>query len=119
MFDFLNSPFVSGLMTTALAAIIGGLIKIHRKITDLHDWHNKEDEEGVKIWYSRSKNMETAMDKMADILVRMDHRDELFQVLNQHQTEVLEKHTQVIESLVAVCSTLVIETKSLKDNIRK
>jgi len=25
--------------------------EIIHKITDLHDWHNKEDEDGVKLWY--------------------------------------------------------------------
>lgn len=117
MFEFLNNGIVSGLIMMALSAVIGGLIRIHSKIVDLHEWHNKEDAEGVKVWYSKNKNLEVAMDRMAEILDRMDRRDEVLMLLNKHQTDVLEKHTKVIESLVAVCNTLVIETRAFRDRM--
>ena len=37
-------------------------------IKDLHDWHNVNDSDGVKIWYVRG-SLEKAIDKLADNLV--------------------------------------------------
>ena len=36
-----------------------------QEIHDLHVWHNKDDDEGVKVWYVR-KSLETAITKLAD-----------------------------------------------------
>jgi hypothetical protein len=41
------------------------LAKMSRHIDDLHAWHSREDEDGVKVWYVR-KTLETAMEKLAD-----------------------------------------------------
>lgn len=108
-----------GLITTALVAIISGLIHVYLKVKDLHKWHDVHDEEGVKIWYFRSKNMEHAMNRMVDILDRMDRRAELDTLIQKHQTEVLEKHTIVIDSLVSVCKTLAIEATELRNSLRE
>ncbi len=36
-----------------------------RELHDLWIWHNKDDDEGVKVWYVR-KSLETAIVKLAD-----------------------------------------------------
>jgi hypothetical protein len=41
------------------------LSDIRDKTKDLYDWHNKEDSEGVKVWYVR-KTLEEAIVKLAD-----------------------------------------------------
>ena len=36
-----------------------------RLLEDLHDWHDKEDAEGVKVWYVR-RSLEDAIAKLSD-----------------------------------------------------
>lgn len=38
--------------------------RIERQIAELHEWHAKTDDEGVKIWYVR-RSLETAINKLA------------------------------------------------------
>lgn len=38
---------------------------LSRQIDDLHQWHNVNDSEGVKIWYVR-RSLEDAINKLAD-----------------------------------------------------
>jgi len=35
------------------------------QMKDLHDWHNKEDEDGVKIWYVR-RSLEEAIARLSE-----------------------------------------------------
>jgi hypothetical protein len=56
------------------------LNKLSRQIEDLHQWHNVNDDEGVKIWYFR-RSFEDAIQKLADnieleckLLDRIDRR---------------------------------------------
>lgn len=44
----------------AMMALFGHLeptevIRMARQLDDLHDWHAKEDEDGVKVWYVRKE----------------------------------------------------------------
>lgn len=50
---------------------------IKRESRDLHQWHDREDNEGVKIWYTRNKTIEIAISKIADSL--------------EKQTDILQK----------------------------
>lgn len=56
------------------------LQKLSKQIQELHDWHNVNDVEGVKIWYVR-RSLEDAIVKLADnieaetrLLDRIDRR---------------------------------------------
>lgn len=40
-------------------------VKAMRMTKDLHVWHSKEDDDGVKVWYVR-KSLENAVTKLAD-----------------------------------------------------
>jgi hypothetical protein len=93
-------------VSLGLTAVIVGLLTIYMKVKDLHQWHNKEDEEGVKVWYTRNKDMEETLDKMAEILDRLDRREERSLLIQNHQIEVLEKHTVAVTGLVAVVEAL-------------
>ncbi len=43
--------------------------KIKDDVEDLHEWHNKEDDDGVKVWYVR-RSLEDAISKLADNISR-------------------------------------------------
>ena len=42
----------------------GQIIRTRDQIQDLHEWHNKDDGEGVKIWYVR-RSLEDAITKLS------------------------------------------------------
>lgn len=50
--------------------------EIKRMIKDLHTWHQKEDEDGVKVWYIR-KSLERAIKDLSEVI--------------QQQTEVVRR----------------------------
>ncbi len=39
---------------------------LKRESRDLHQWHDKEDSEGVKIWYTRNKSLEDILKRIVD-----------------------------------------------------
>lgn len=53
------------------------LLKLSRQTQDLHTWHDKEDEDGVKVWYVRHSlelaiiNLSKNIEKQTLILTRM------------------------------------------------
>ncbi len=110
MDDLLIRAAVS-LMCTGLVAVIVGLFRMSRKITDLYDWHNVNDDEGVKLWYTRNKTVEDTLHKMTEILDRMDRRDERSMLIQNHQIEVLARHTETITKLAAVVEALAVVVK--------
>lgn len=110
MTDLLMQVVVS-LIGAGVVGILIGMFSTHSKIKDLHNWHNVNDEEGVKIWYTRNKAVEDTLEKMTEILDRMDRRDERSMLIQNHQIEVLERHTETIGKLAAVVEALAVITK--------
>lgn len=45
--------------------------EMNKKIIQLWDWHNKEDDDGVKIWYVR-KSLETGLYRLSDTLEKQN-----------------------------------------------
>ena len=45
------------------------LQRMDRYIAELHQWHAKEDDEGVKIWYVRA-SLEKSIDELAAAVVK-------------------------------------------------
>lgn len=41
------------------------------KVNDLHEWHSKEDSEGVKVWYNR-KSLETSINHLSRSIERQN-----------------------------------------------
>lgn len=76
------TPIDAGILT-AIVAVTMGLIEVvktlvaknkrsdlatvAKQIQDLHEWHNKTDDDGVKVWYVR-RSLEKAIDKLGDNL---------------------------------------------------
>lgn len=110
MTDLLMQVVVS-LIGAGIIGIIIGMFSTHGKIKDLHDWHNVNDDEGVKLWYTRNKTVEDTLHKMTEILDRMDRRDERSMLIQNHQIEVLERHTETITKLAAIVEALAIVVK--------
>lgn len=100
------------LVESAIGVGVGGILyamyMLNAKVSDLWEWHNKEDEEGVKIWYTRNAKMEGTLEKMTEILDRLDRRDERASLIQNHQIDVLEKHTETITKLTAVVEALTV-----------
>ena len=58
VFDFLGKKRLSKNGDCLTPAII-------QQVKDLWDWHNKTDEEGVKVWYV-SRSLEKAIERLAE-----------------------------------------------------
>ena len=67
-------PDSTGWLTIApvLAILIGQTIlgtmmirQIAKQVSDLHDWHDQKDSDGVYVWYVR-QSLEKAIVKLAD-----------------------------------------------------
>ena len=41
------------------------LPKLSRQLEELHQWHDREDEDGVKVWYVR-KTLESAIERLSE-----------------------------------------------------
>lgn len=104
----LTTILIEAVIGVGVGGILFALYAVNSKIKDLWEWHNKEDEEGVKIWYTRNKTMEDTLEKMTDILDRLDRRDERASLIQNHQIDVLEKHTETINKLTAVVEALTV-----------
>jgi hypothetical protein len=94
-----------------LTTVTAGMLTIYFKVRDLHKWHNKEDEQGVKVWYQRNKSMEEILVKMTDIMDRVDRREERALLIQNETIRVMTEHTNAITKLVAVVEALTVITK--------
>jgi len=66
VFNYLGKKSTSG---PATACAIGDNTKAARQIERLYEWHDKEDQDGVKVWYVRS-TLEKAIDKLTEAVER-------------------------------------------------
>ena len=66
------------------------------QIRDLHHWHNKEDADGVKVWYIR-QSLEQAIAKLGDTLERQTI---VMEALARNQEMMLNKMQQDQESIL-------------------
>ncbi len=89
-----------------LTTVVVGIATIYFKVKDLHDWHNKEDDEGVKVWYTRNKSMEEILEKMVDIMDRVDRREERAIIIQNETIRALSEHTNAVTKLVAVVEAM-------------
>lgn len=59
----------------------------YKQISELHTWHNKEDQDGIKVWYFR-KSLEEALQESAKALSALAQS-------TITQTRLLEELTQL------------------------
>jgi hypothetical protein len=57
------------------------MLLVAKQVAELHRWHDREDEEGVKVWYVR-KSLEDAVEKLA---ANIDKQTAIFQEMQQEQ----------------------------------
>ena len=78
-----------------LEVLVGGLIicgiRAYNMIKELHEWHAREDDEGIKVWYVR-KSLGDAIDKIASVMDRIDRREE-------HREQILTDLTTAVARL--------------------
>ena len=94
-----------------LTTVVVGMFTIFSKVKELHQWHDKEDEEGVKVWYTRNKSMEEVLEKMAHIMDRVDRREERAMLIQNETISAHTAHTAAVTKLVAVVEALTLITK--------
>lgn len=82
----------------ALTVIAGCMVRGYFWLKDLHVWHAKEDEEGVKVWYVR-KSLEDAVQRLADAIDRIDRRDAEHVAVLQAVVKSMEKLAERIEGI--------------------
>ena len=58
-----------------------GIRAVIQQTEDMHDWHARTDEDGVKLMYSRNKGLETAINKLTEHLDA--HNQMLIQVVHE------------------------------------
>ncbi|MEE8143673.1 MAG: hypothetical protein V3T77_11275 [Planctomycetota bacterium] len=78
------------LILGALGWLYKMLMGIRKQVEDLHVWHNKEDSDGVKVWYIRS-SLEAAVVRLAEAV------EKLAPVLDKIHQEVKESRRDVSE----------------------
>ena len=107
----LTTAVIEAFIGVGVGGVAYALFAINTKIKDLWEWHNKEDDEGVKIWYTRNKTMEETLEKMAEIVDRMDRREERSMLIQNETIKVMQDHTVALGKLIAVVEALTLITK--------
>lgn len=83
--DILDSGTLTILGTLIGASVVATIAyrRLCRQVQDLWTWHNKEDDEGVKIWYVR-KSLEEAITKLAENTAK---QTEILQEIHREQVD--------------------------------
>jgi hypothetical protein len=75
------------LIKQQLARLEGELGTVKRYAGELHRWHDKEDDDGVKVWYVR-QSLENAINKLAEAA---DAQTRLLEEVLRNQDELKKK----------------------------
>lgn len=65
------------------------LHRIARQIDDLHKWHAKEDDEGVKVWYVR-RSLEETLKTLSDNIA---NQTQVLQEIHREQVALVKAIT--------------------------
>lgn len=109
--DPITLQLIQAAFGVVISGIALGMTSVYFKVKELHDWHSKEDDEGVKVWYTRNKGMEETLEKMAEIVDRMDRREERTMLIQNETIKVMQEHTVALGKLIAVVEALTVITK--------
>jgi hypothetical protein len=66
-------------------------------VAELHKWHDREDEDGVKIWYVRSS--------LQDAIIKM--------------TQAIDNQTRVLEAIVSRLEKLDVDMGRLDSDLKE
>ena len=69
---------------------------LSRKVDELHSWHDKEDADGVKIWYYR-RSLEDSINRLCDVIEKQSQLfDKLYNRVEQ-STRTIEEVKKAVE----------------------
>jgi hypothetical protein len=60
------------------------MVLMAKQVAELHRWHDRDDDEGVKVWYVR-KSLEEAVEKLANNIAEQTR---IFQEMQREQRDV-------------------------------
>ena len=63
---------------------------VEQQIKDLHDWHNVQDQDGVKVWYVR-RSLEEAIVKLSAAVEGLAQKDATQNVILERLVTVVER----------------------------
>jgi len=64
------------------------LTEIQQKTADLHEWHSREDSDGVKVWYIRP-SLISALESLGEVATQLSaNQQRSFDILNRIATVV-------------------------------
>lgn len=66
-----------------------------KMLADLHDWHNRKDDDGVYVWYVR-RSLEDAINSMADSQRQLAASISKLCEVERQQTEMLKETHRAI-----------------------
>lgn len=100
-----RSSFFSGMspnkqILDKLSSIETKISAIETLTSELHKWHDKEDADGVKVWYVR-QSLETAILKLTDTIAS--------------QTDLIKTYPAIMESIVDKLGDLSREVRDHED----
>ena len=91
---------------------------VQNEVRELHRWHSRESEDGVKIWYNR-KSTETLIRDIMRVLESTSNKVEsLMRGLNS-QTGSIDTVNQVLGDIYASLSTYREASCPFKDSLKK
>jgi len=64
------------------------LTETTKQVNDLYEWHNKEDSDGVKLWYMRDRHINRQLN---ELLANAEVTTEMVRQLKVNQNEILER----------------------------
>ena len=83
-----------------LEVLVAGLIvcgvRAYSMIKELHEWHSREDDEGIKVWYVR-KSLGDAIDKIAAVMDHIDRRETQREQILANLTAAVERLAEKLE----------------------
>jgi hypothetical protein len=62
-----DMPLIVSRIDSTLGILMNKVAELSPKMSDLHTWHDKEDGDGVKIWYVR-QSLEKAIAKLIETI---------------------------------------------------
>lgn len=77
----------SGVTEDVIRRVVGEEMAVAlRQIEDLHVWHDREDEDGVKVWYVR-RSLERAIEGLTSAVEHLSRNQDILTALLKKQME--------------------------------
>lgn len=94
------------------------LAKVVQQVHDLHAWHDKDNDDGVKIWYNR-RSIEALIKSTAEAQRNLTRLVEALIRMGESQTAAMTSIQQVLSDLYTNMTTQKEAVCPLKDSLEK